>query len=625
MNPWQVLRLILFSRPWQRVLILLTSAISTTFGLIGPFLQKEYLDLLLGHPGHFLTRENYSWPIWTLMIFAFICIFAYLGLSQLTNYLGSREAIHMQSVLSRIFYNKALLLRADSLEGRQTGEMVAVYATDIPGATILLEQTLPIGASIIFPLIVAPIALVFLFDVPWLPLLFAVSVVAVFNFIMAYRQSVFFFQFKKLAADRIGVVNEWVQNIRTLRILGWIPSFETKIFGMRIKETANRVAMVTNGQAMNSVASSITFVLNILVVWMLLQASQVSPGQLMALLWIVGVFLTRPFRQMPWLFTFIFDSWTSVKRFSEFHQITNLAKRPISNEFKKITDFSETGVALQVRNLNLKIGEQEILKSIDLQIKHGEFVAIVGEVGAGKSLLLLSLMGETGASFEEYSLGANDALNLPPSQLRQFFTFVPQESFIMSASLRENIAFQYNTGKDLDERILSSLQKAQFEIQRERITDGLNTEIGERGVNLSGGQKQRVSLARVDFHSSPIVLIDDGLSAVDVETENLLIESLLKGSWKNKTRLLVTHRLTVLDEVDRIIFLEDGRIKAEGQFDELLRKSPSFQKFAATVATSNETSSPTSEESGRPPLSANQPTSMESMPLIDVNSGGDHE
>jgi ABC-type multidrug transport system fused ATPase/permease subunit len=584
MTAIQLLRQVLLSRLHFRFFILLSSLAATTLGLLGPFFQKEYLDLLLGHEPLW-TLVPLQGPPWVLMIYSFFCILGYLGFSQLTNFLGAREAIIMQGELSQKLYRQALLLRGDGLQGKPIGEMVAVYATDVAGSTFLLEQSIPTGASIVFPLVLAPWVLYRFFGVPLTALLGMLGVISILNFTMAFRQSDFFFLFKKLAADRIGLVNEWIQNIRTLRILGWIRAFEERIYDVRVRETKNRISMVTNGQAMNSVASSITFILNIAVVLTLMASSEtpVSAGTLFALLWIVGVFLTRPFRQMPWVFTFIFDAWTSIRRLSDFLSLKNIEASLRPTEFKKIHEITPGDPALLIENLNLKIGQSEILKSVSFHVNKGEFVAIVGEVGSGKTSLLLSLMGETGAQFDRYLINGNQGTELPLPQLRQFFTFVPQEGFIMSASLRENVAFEYALSPSKDLQLLESLKRSQFDLHTERVESGLDTEIGERGVNLSGGQKQRVSLARVDYHQSPFVLMDDCLSAVDVDTEEKLIASLLKGAWKNRTRLLVTHRLSVLDEVDRILFFDHGKIIAEGTLESLLKGNLRFQAFVASV------------------------------------------
>lgn len=153
----------------------------------------------------------------------------------------------------------------------------------------------------------------------------------------------------------------------------------------------------------------------------------------------------------------------------------------------------------------------------------------------------------------------------------------------MSASLRENVAFLYDIEAERDNDVEESLRLAQFEIFKERVENGLATEIGERGVNLSGGQKQRVSLARVHFHKAPILLLDDCLSAVDVDTEEKLFSQLLDGAWGERTRLLVTHRLSVLHRVDKIFFMQDGRIIDQGKFNELMSRSQLFREFTQSV------------------------------------------
>lgn len=574
---FRLLRKILFYRKSARVLILISSGFATCFGLLGPFFQKDFIDHLTHQNQMFQIFDNVS-PL-LLITFAFACLICSYALGQTTNYLGFREAFVMQRLLAQELYDKSLELRSDSFKGKTVGELVSVCATDIPGATILLEQTIPTAANIIFPLILAPLALIYFFELPMMPTLGAMGILAIINFWMAYRQSILFLNFKKLAADRVGLANEWIQNIRTLRILGWLEAFEEKIFQVRKVETKNRVEMVTNGQIMNGISSSVTFVFNFITIFSLVwldQPQKITTGTLMSLLWIVGIFLTRPFRQMPWMMTFLFDAWTSIKRMSTFLELQN------ENPQKRLDDFAkiQTRMApLSVKNLNLEIQGTQILKNISFDIKEKEFVAIVGEVGSGKTLLLLSLLGETGASFEEYKIGENAAHLIPLTQLRQFFSFVPQEGFIMSASLRENVAFEYDLDKNKDSEIAASLKNCQFDLQSESLSQSLDTEIGERGVNLSGGQKQRVSLARVDYLRAPILLLDDCLSALDVDTEKRLIQNLMKGLWKDRTRILVTHRLSVLSEVDRVLFIHNGELKAFGKFNDLIRKNAEFKTF----------------------------------------------
>ncbi|MNK73484.1 putative multidrug resistance ABC transporter ATP-binding/permease protein YheI [compost metagenome] len=574
---------IIFTRFHARLLVLFCSLIAAILGLFGPFFQKEYIDQLTGENSrlHFITVGH---PLW-LIAGAFACVLLAQGFSQLTTYLSFKEALFMQRVFADRLYKKTLQLRVDTMSHRPVGEIVSIYATDVQGATVFLDQTLPAGASTLFPLILAPFAISLIFEIPLWPTVGMMAAITVLNTLMAFRQSKFFYLFKQLAAERTGLVNEWIQNIRTIRILGWIFYFEKHIFDKRKIETVNRVKMVTNGQVMNSIASSITFVLNAVTLASMIYFSKhtLTSGELLALLWIVGVFLQRPFRQMPWFFTFAFDSWTSLRRLENFLNVKNSGEElrdPAEiAQLKKDEKFS-----LQVTDLDLKIGRRHILKDINLTVRHGEFVAVVGEVGSGKSMLLLSLLRETGATFTSYHVGMVNALAAPVDEVREQFAYVPQEGFIMSATLRENVAFLYDIEPERDAMVEESLRLAQFDLNTERVENGLSTEIGERGVNLSGGQRQRVSLARVHYHAAPILLLDDCLSAVDVDTEQKLFDELLLGAWKNRTRLLVTHRLSALHKVDRILFMEEGRIIDQGSFEELLSRNARFREFTTTVA-----------------------------------------
>ncbi len=582
-KPFQLLIEVIRTRLWARLLILFVSFISSFFGLLAPYFQKEFIDSITGqkvsHLIHLLPMDR---PLW-IIVTAFFCLLVAQALIQLTNYLGYREALIMQRILADRLYNKMLSLRIDTMSQLPVGEVVSIYATDIPGATVFLEQTLPTGASTIFPLLLAPFAIALVFNIPLWPTISVMVLVTAINTAMAFRQSTFFFNFKKLAAERIGLVNEWVQNIRTLRILSWLPYFENKIFQVRRTETTNRIKMVTNGQIMNAISSTVTFALNVVTLGSIVffSTEKLTPGEMMALLWILTVFLTRPFRQMPWFFTFAFDSWTSLKRLSHFLETQADEKHFSGSSAEKTPDSS--ALALKVTGLNLKINQKAILEDINFSIHAGEFVAIVGEVGSGKSMLLLSLLRETAAQFKNYQIFGHDALQSTPDQIRRKFSFVPQEGFIMSATLRENVAFLYDTPTDEDPGIVESLRLAQFELKDEDIFHGLETEIGERGVNLSGGQKQRVSLARVNFLKTSILLLDDCLSALDISTEEKLLNSLLMGAWKDKTRILVTHRLSILKHVDRVFFMSHGKILQSGTYQELLKSSSQFRTYTKTI------------------------------------------
>ncbi len=573
-----------------KLAILATALMAAVFGAAGPLFQKIFVDRLLGSESFERWFEALVFIDPTGAIAAaFVCTLMAQALSLAANYLCVKEGAVLQEIVSEELYKKMLSIRPDSMGKTTIGEVVSLYATDVPGASAIIDHVGPMATNIIFNMLIAPLAVVMVAPIPLGPTLAVMGVLVCLIFLLSARQSRFFAKYKRLAAERTGIVNEWIQTIRLLRILGWVESFERKIFNKRIEETKNRVGMVTNGQLMNAFGTSINFVINLLAVSSLIYLSGVkpTPGELLALLWIFGIYLGRPLRQLPWFFTHFLDAVTSMKRLEKFLERPSDAgeiEAPRNDETLK-------GASLKVRGLNLRIGDQEILSDVNFDVQEGEFVAVVGEVGSGKSMLALSLVGETGATFREFKIGDVDALKLSLHERRRYFGFVPQEGFVMSASLAENIVFEYEPQYDHEEKVRTSLKAAQFHLENEiQEKSGIRAEIGERGVNLSGGQRQRVSLARVHQFDRPIMLLDDCLSAVDVDTERQLLENLFNGEWKNRTKILVTHRLSVLNVVDSVFLMEGGKIVDSGPFEELLERSDRMREFVASVLRSEERS-----------------------------------
>lgn len=231
-------------------------------------------------------------------------------------------------------------------------------------------------------------------------------------------------------------------------------------------------------------------------------------------------------------------------------------------------------LGLSLKNLSFRYedGEAPALSGINLEINPGEAVAIVGPVGSGKSSFLLGLLGQVPQSKGELQWKGLAAGQSPR------FGFVPQEASVVHGSLRENLYLgeaSSHEGPDLDLVLTATCLGPDVK----RLPGGLETEIGEQGINLSGGQKQRLSLARAALLDPSVVLLDDPLSAVDGRTENLLVERLLFGLWQDKTRFVVTHRLQHLSRFDRILFVENGRVLADGSLPELLARHEAFRLF----------------------------------------------
>lgn len=539
-----VLKVLFFERIHYRLLILLLSLASAVLGLSLPYYQKI-----------FATSLDYS----TLFLCVLLAL-AYLTTNQLALFIGQNESIQAQKKLAEMAYRHNLALKPLTLQHRTVGEVVSLYSTDVPSLTVWLEQSLPYGLTTLFPLLLTPIFLNYFYG---LSMSFSYSLVVGLvgvNSLLAYRQSLFFFRFKILAADRMGLVNEWIQNIRGLKVLNWIEGFENKIVRKRREETQNRISMLTNGQIMNTISSTAMFWLNIAMlgffIWFFDQS--VNKTDVITLLWVTTVFLSRPLRQLPWFFTFVFDAWTSYKRLSDFLELKNEESVVISDRP------ADPHSILELKNLNLEINGRLILRNINLSIKKSELIALIGPVGSGKTLLVKSLINETPFTADVlYKTG---------------MSYLPQEHFIMSASLRDNMNFHYQSELEFDDKIMSHLEQAQFSFELDRVQNGLETVIGERGVNLSGGQKQRVSLARQLMQPHSLLLLDDPLSAVDVATEHKMINEFLKIKADGNAVLLTTQRFTTLPFCDRIVFLNKGVIEFDGTAKEFLNE-PKYDSF----------------------------------------------
>ena len=570
----------LLIRRWRQILfVLICSVISAIFGLLSPLFQKKFIDGLGTS-----TTDFYGLSAAELIGLAFLSTVLYFVFNQLTNYLATLESVHLQKNLAGSLFDKLFSLNLESRSIRPVGETISLYATDVPGSAVFLDQTIPQGLTTFIPFIIAPFALSAMFQIPMLPICLVMAGVTMFSFFLAYRQAVFFLNFKRLAAERIGIVNEWIQNIRLLKVLSWLRAYEDMIHRVRVVETKNRVAMVSNGQSMNAITSSITFFLNLFVLSLYLQkhpSDHLSAGSIFALFWVVGVFLSRPFRQMPWFFTFLFDSWTSTQRIQDFLDLKNqLTSQPVHNT-PDIQPRSE--IAIQVSHLNLKLKGKRILDDVSLTVHNHEKIALVGEVGSGKSMMLYSLLRESGASFGQYYLFGNDTQKMSDEQLHQYYSLVAQEGFVLSATLAQNIFLDFETETGLSSRITESLDLAEFNDDLQKLPEGLETEIGERGVNLSGGQRQRVNLARGLYFERPILLLDDCFSALDVDTEKRLIHTLVHDEFKEKTMIIATHRLSLLNHVNRIMFINAGKIVAQGTYEELLESCPAFVVFTESL------------------------------------------
>ena len=221
-------------------------------------------------------------------------------------------------------------------------------------------------------------------------------------------------------------------------------------------------------------------------------------------------------------------------------------------------------------------GSNESLKDISFKILPGELIGVVGKIGSGKTTLVNSLLRLYNIEKNQILIDGVDIMDLDIKSLRDNIAYVPQDNFLFSSTVQENIAFS-NKRMSID-KVKSAANFADVHENITNFKDGYNTMTGERGVTLSGGQKQRISIARAYAKDAPIMIMDDSVSAVDVKTEEAILSN-IQEKRAGKTTIIIASRISTVSKADRILVLKDGELEAFDSPDNLLKISPTYQKM----------------------------------------------
>ena len=261
------------------------------------------------------------------------------------------------------------------------------------------------------------------------------------------------------------------------------------------------------------------------------------------------------------------------------NRITELLDAPIDVADRDgVADLQNPRGGIEFRHLSFRYpdGEYDVLKDISFTIVPGESVGLVGKTGAGKTALVDLLLRTYNVPDGTLFVDGQDVNTVSIHSVRSACAYVPQDNFLFSDTIAHNISFGVDdaTQEDID-------RAAALADVRDNIVDfkdGYETVLGERGVTVSGGQKQRISIARALLKNAPILILDDSVSAVDTRTERIILDN-LKASRAGKTTLLIAHRISTVEQLDKIVFLEDGRVEAVGPHDELYRSCAEYRRM----------------------------------------------
>lgn len=258
--------------------------------------------------------------------------------------------------------------------------------------------------------------------------------------------------------------------------------------------------------------------------------------------------------------------------------IAGLALKHFMEKSSRVPDSKEPSLHcdtpnIELRNVSLHLDGQDILKDINLSIPYGKKIGIVGETGSGKSILLKTLVRICDITSGSITIDGHDIKEFGLENLRNMYSYVFQDVFLFSNTIESNIAY---SRPDIDVRMVT---KAATDAQANKFIDALadryQTVVGERGLGISGGQKQRISIARAFLKNAPIFVLDDSTSALDVNTERIVLKNIYEH-FSEKTLIITAHRFSSVVDCDEILYMKDGEITERGTFKELMELGGSF-------------------------------------------------
>ncbi|MFQ5532741.1 MAG: ABC transporter ATP-binding protein, partial [Candidatus Methylomirabilales bacterium] len=538
------------------------------FGLTIPWILKEAIDRLKERPpGTTLLLFAAALIMFTLLqgFFRFIARMVIVGISRRLEYDLRNQLFRKWLHLDSSFYDR---VPSGDLMARATQDMSHLRMLLGPGP-LHLSSTIIVGTSA--AILMASIN-------PWLTL-YALAPFPVLLWVLTmlrHRMQAGMHRVQARYQEICGQVHEAVAGMRLIKTytLGesMVAAFRDK--GEEYVTEEMRVVRLEGiYHPLTSLAGGIGVVLALAIGGQQVASGQMTLGELVAFNGYLGMLLW-PTIALAW----VLSLWQRGK--VAFDRIADtLAEEPAIQEHSQPIHPTAIRGGIEARDLTFRYGNGSgppALTDLSLSIPAGTFVALVGPSGGGKSTFLSLLPRLRNVPEGHLSLDGTDLTRVPLTFLRQSIGYVPQEGFLLSDTLRNNIAFGL---EDPDETgIQRSLFLASLEEDVRALPEGLETVVGERGVTLSGGQRQRVTIARAVALDPRILILDDALSSVDAETERAILDR-LRTYFRGRTILVSTHRLTSIDRADLILVLENGRLVEQGSHGVLLNQGGLYARL----------------------------------------------
>uniref|UniRef100_A0A8C0EXE5 MRP3 protein n=1 Tax=Bubo bubo TaxID=30461 RepID=A0A8C0EXE5_BUBBB len=515
------------------------------------FVNPQLLSVLIGF---IKNKDAPAWWGFLIAALMFICaVLQTLMLHQHFQYCFV-TGMRLRTGITGVIYRKSLVITNSAKRSSTVGEIVNLMSVDAQRFMDLMTFLNMLWSA---PLQIF-LALYFLWQALGPSVLAGVAVMVLlipFNSAIAMKTRAFQVEQMRYKDSRIKLMNEILGGIKVLKLYAWEPSFSEKVLEIRKNElrVLKKSAYLNSLSTFAWISAPFLVALTTFAVYVSVNEKNILDAEKAFVSLSLFNILKFPLSMLPQVISNIAQTSVSLKRIQQFLSHDELDPNCV-----------ETKVIAPGKDITC------FLHSINLLVPSGALVAIVGPVGCGKSSLVSALLGEMEKLEGEVAVKGSVA-------------YVPQQAWIQNATLKDNILFGQASN---EQKYQNVLEACALKTDLEVLPGGDQTEIGEKGINLSGGQRQRVSLARAVYSNSDIYLLDDPLSAVDSHVAKHIFDKVIgpDGVLKGKTRILVTHGISFLPQVDHIVVVVDGKISEMGSYQDLLKQNKAFAEFLRSYA-----------------------------------------
>lgn len=540
--------------------------IGVFFMLLTAYIQSLF-PKVLGDTIDILKINNFSFSLVKLNVIymLFIALGTFITTYGWRNFIVA-NARSLECHLREMLYCQLQKLSSEFYSKRKTGDLIAYAINDISAVRMTFG---PATAMTINGIVVCTISIYLMCKtISWkLTLLTLIPIPFIVVFMLKIGKLVQK-RFKIVQENFASISDRIQENIYGIRVIkAYVQeeyesdSFE-KLNNEMMESNLNLIKVSSLLSPFIEIAFSISFVMNLIIGGNMVLNGTISLGSFTAFNGYLAMIM-KPVNSIGRVITIFQRGVASLKRLNEIFDV-----EPEIKDGNKSVDLPLKG-EIEFKGLRFSYGDSQthVLDDITLKIPKGCTVGILGKTGTGKTTIGNLLMKLYNVPLKSIFLDGIDINDYSLQAIREGIGYVPQDNFLFSASINNNIKFfkDIYSEEEVEEAAkISSIYESILE-----FPDGFNTILGERGVNLSGGQKQRISIARAVIKKSPILILDDSLSAVDTVTEAKIIKN-LKKIRKDKTTIVIAHRVSTLKDADFIIVLHEGRICEKGTHNELL-------------------------------------------------------